>query len=95
MNEQLLMLISKQLEEISIMLVKQQQNGESRGKTGRPSKKHIVMRYRKAHPVGKKMECARLMGISIKTVSKYWESWVEQTEKTTNTKHNTHDTTQE
>lgn len=70
MNEQLLMLISKQLEEISAMLIKQQVKG---GKMGRPSKEHIVVRYRKNYPEGRKTDCARITGISIKTVSKYWD----------------------
>ena len=48
MNEQLLVLISKQLEEINAMLTKQEQRqGQSQGKMGRPSKEHIVVRYRK------------------------------------------------
>jgi len=70
MSEQLLMLISKQLEEINAILTKQQLKT---GKLGRPDKKQIVMRYRENYPTGKKMECARVLGISIKTVSKYWD----------------------
>jgi hypothetical protein len=70
MSEQMLMLISKQLEEISALLNKQQLKT---GKIGRPSKKHIVMRYRENYPTGRKMECAKMLGISIKTVSKYWD----------------------
>jgi len=78
MNEQLLVLISKQLEEINAMLTKQEQRqGQSQGKMGRPSKEHIVVRYRKSHPNGKKMECAKLTGISIKTVSKYWDVYTD------------------
>jgi len=94
MNEQLLLLISKQLEEINAMLLKQQRIGKVQGKTGRPSKKYIVMRYRKAHPNGKKMECARVMGISIKTVSKYWDICMLQNEQIANTLCNANDNLQ-
>ena len=58
----------------------QRQQSESQGQMGRPSKEHIVKRYRKAYPQGKKMECARVMGINIKTVSKYWDLYEEKDE---------------
>jgi len=100
MNEQLLMLISKQLEEINAMLVRQERQKNAQGKMGRPTKEHIVTRYRKRYPTGKKMECARATGISIKTVSKYWNSYVDidlqelmtkQDERTRNTLNNKHE----
>ena len=77
MDEQILIWISKQLEEIHTMLVRQQQGEETGGKMGRPNKRHLVMQYRRCYPKGKKMECVKLMGISIKTVSKYWDSYAD------------------
>jgi len=73
MQEKLLMQICHQIEEISTMVVKRQKQQKSTGKKGRPSKEHIVKQYRKKYPKGRKMECAKKTGLSIKTVSKYWE----------------------
>jgi len=77
MEEQMLVMISKQLEELTTLL--KQQEGRSQGKTGRPTKEHIVIRYRTNYPYARKMECVRATGLSIKTVSKYWEivpTWI-------------------
>ena len=71
MVEQMLVMISKQLEELTLLI--KQQEGGSKGKIGRPDKKHIVLRYRTSYPQAKKMECVRATGLSVKTVSKYWE----------------------
>ena len=79
MHEQMLMLISKQLEEITRMLTKQYK--EPWGQTGRPTKEHDVLRYRESYPTARKMECVRATGLSIKTVSKYWELYEESKEK--------------
>ena len=75
MEEQLLLLISRQLEEIHVMLTRQQEEGKIPKRLGRPTKEHIVFRYREKYPNGKKMECVKATGISIKTVSKYWDSY--------------------
>ena len=72
MQEELLMLISKQLEEIIGVIGTQRK--ERWGKVGRPTKEHIVKKYRKAHPDSWKMQCVRTTGLSIKTVSKYWDA---------------------
>ena len=79
MQEQMLMLISKQLEEITRMLEKQYQG--SWGQIGRPTKEHDVLRYRENYPTAGKMECVRATGLSIKTVSKYWGLYEESEEK--------------
>jgi len=71
MEEQMLIMISKQLEELTTLLGKQKKS--SQGKLGRPTKEHIVIRYRENYPKAKKMACARATGLSIKTVSKYWD----------------------
>jgi len=76
MQEQMLLLIAKQLEEIMKILGKQK-NKESVGKMGRPTKEHVVLRYRANYPVSKKMECKRATGLSIKTVSKYWDLYTD------------------
>ena len=76
MEEQILMRISQQLEALTMLL----EAGEKKpwGKMGRPTKEHIVIRYRMGYPQGKKMECVRATGLSIKTVSKYWNMAIEQ-----------------
>lgn len=71
MEEKMLMLISKQLERITAMIEKRQ--GNYGGKMGRPTKEHIVIQYRISYPEARKMQCARATGLSIKTVSKYWD----------------------
>ena len=74
MNEQIQMLlyITKQLEEI-INIIDKQENKRATGQMGRPTKEHIVLRYRENAPMARKMECMRATGLSIKTVSKYWD----------------------
>lgn len=84
MQEQMLTLISKQLEEITRMLAKQRE--EPWGQMGRPTKEHIVLRYRENYPTARKMECVRATGLSIKTVSKYWELYGACEEKVVLTK---------
>jgi len=83
MNEQLLLLISKQLEEINAILVRQEQRNtkkNAQGKMGRPTKEHIVLKYRGMYPNNRKMQCTRATGLSIKTVSKYWDLYEEKKE---------------
>lgn len=76
MEEQMLRMISKQLEELTTLLGKQE---KQRTKIiGRPTKEHVVARYRENYPEGKKSECVRATGMSIKTVSKYWEKVAEK-----------------
>ena len=75
MNEQLLILISRQLDELTEMLVKQQKVPQ--GKMGRPTKEHIVIRYRECYPEVGKRRCSRDTGLSIKTVSKYWDLYAQ------------------
>ena len=79
MQDEILLLIAKQTEEMVRLLGKRQQKPS--GKPGRPSKKHIVIQYRKKYPDARKMECVRATKLSIKTVSKYWDSYDEQDEK--------------
>ena len=79
MQEQMLTQISKQLETIIEMLAKQQK--EPWGKMGRPTKGHVVLRYRESCPTARKMECVRATGLSIKTVSKYWNLYQPYEEK--------------
>lgn len=77
MEEQMLVMISKQLEELTTLI--KQRESRPRSKTGRPTKEHVVIRYRESYPRAKKMECVRATGLSIKTVSKYWElvpNWI-------------------
>ena len=71
--EEQLKYISNQLEEINRNL-NMQNNKNKREQLGRPTKEHIVRRYRKNYPEGKKMQCSRTTGLSIKTVTKYWDS---------------------
>jgi len=80
MQEELLMLISKQLEEVIGMIGNQRK--ERWGKVGRPTKEHIVKKYRKTHPNSWKMQCVRATGLSIKTVSKYWDALEKKEEDT-------------
>ena len=70
MDEQLLLQISKQLEELTAMIAKQQK--QPWGKPGRPTKEQDVFRYRENFSESGKMQCVRATGLSIKTVSKYW-----------------------
>jgi hypothetical protein len=71
MDEQLLLQISKQLEELTVLLAKQQKRPW--GKPGRPTKEQEVLRYRENFSESGKMQCVRVTGMSIKTVSKYWD----------------------
>ena len=79
MQEQMLLFIAKQLEEIMKILEKQE-NKASVGKVGRPTKEHVVLRYRENSPTGTRTDCTRATGLSIKTVSKYWNLCLENTE---------------
>jgi hypothetical protein len=72
-QEEILQRISKQLEEIIHLLKVQKQEKTAWGKMGRPTKEHIVRNYRKKKPQKRKMQCVRDTGVSIKTVSKYWD----------------------
>jgi len=71
MQEQILRLISKQLEEVISLIGTHKK--EHWGKVGRPTKEHIVRKYRQKYPDSWKMQCVRTTGLSIKTVSKYWD----------------------
>ena len=71
MDEQVLLQILKQLEEITVLLTKQEK--QPWGKPGRPTKEQDVFRYRDKFVDGRKMQCVRATGMSIKTVSKYWD----------------------
>ena len=75
MEEKLLQKLSDQLDLIMEMLERNQPKKKRirTGKMGRPTKKHIVVRFRKNHPDEGKMECIKRTGLAIKTVSKYWE----------------------
>jgi hypothetical protein len=69
--------ISNQLNILTDVLLIYQNNASVKnrspaGKTGRPTKGHIVRIYRMKYPKGLKMQCVRETGLSIKTVSKYW-----------------------
>jgi len=77
MEEQMLANISKQLEELVGLLTKEM----AKAKVGRPDKKHIVFQYRDRYPKRSKTECMKTTELSMKTVSKYWDSWKEQGEK--------------
>ena len=70
-QEEILRDISKQLDEVMNMLAKQEPQASH--KIGRPTKEDIVMRYRRKYPDDSKTSCVRATGLSIKTVSKYWE----------------------
>jgi hypothetical protein len=74
MDEQILLQILKQLEEITILITKQErQEKQPWGKPGRPTKEREVFRYRDTFAHGTKMQCVRATDMSIKTVSKYWD----------------------
>ena len=77
MQEQMLLFITKQLEEIVRLLEKQENKGTA-GKIGRPTKEHVVLRYRENYPVARKTECTKATGLSIKTVSKYWDLYKQE-----------------
>ena len=47
-------------------------DGEWRNKDGRPDKAKVVEEWRKSHPDGKKIDCARETGLSRHTVVKWW-----------------------
>ena len=70
-QEELLREISEQLDEVMSMLAKQEPREVH--KIGRPTKEDIVMRYRRKYPNDSKTSCVRATGLSIKTVSKYWD----------------------
>ena len=74
MDEKMLQKLSEQLDMIMEMLERTQPRKERKRpvKMGRPSKKYIVVRFRKQYPDDAKMDCVRETGVSIKTVSKYW-----------------------
>ena len=80
MQEQMLLYIAKQLEEILKRLEKQESRKPG-GKIGRPDKEHIVLRYRKNYPNASKTDCMRATNLSIKTVSKYWDSCLQRGRK--------------
>ena len=75
MEEKLLQKLSEQLDTIMEMLERRQpkKNRTRSGKMGRPSKKHVVVRFRKRYPEAPKIECIKATGLAIKTVSKYWD----------------------
>jgi len=77
MDDDMLALILQQLDNLTNLLL-QGKNTNASGKIGRPTKGHIVLAYRQNHPHARKSQCCRETGLSIKTVSKYWE---EQGEK--------------
>ena len=77
MDEDLLKKVSRQLDVVMDMLAKKNQPGQP-VKRGRPTKEHIVVGYRKRNPDAHKMKCAREARLSIKTVSKYWNSHMEE-----------------
>lgn len=47
-------------------------DGEWRNKSGRPSKRDLVERWRSEHPYGRKCDAIRDLHIDRKTISKYW-----------------------
>jgi hypothetical protein len=71
MDEQIWMDISRQLDTLINMLTEEKRS-KKKMKTGRPSKEHIVVRFRNRYPDVTKTQCVRMTGLSIKTVSKYW-----------------------
>ena len=71
--EEQLKYISNLLEEINRNLSMHNNKNKKREQMGRPTKEHIVKRYRKTYPEGRKMQCSRTTGLSIKTVTKYWD----------------------
>ena len=79
MEEKMLLKLSEQLDAIMAMLEKEypRSKKKTKGKMGRPTKGHIVLRFRKHSPEDSKLECVRQTGLSIKTVSKYWNQEIE------------------
>ena len=75
MKDEMLQYISRQLTVAISMLEKQQR--EPTNKIGRPTKEHIVIGYRESYPEASRRGCARATGLSIKTVSKYWNLYNE------------------
>lgn len=71
MDRELLMYISRQLDAVISILGKRQRKPTRR--KGRPTKEHVVMGYRRHHPEASKKSCARVTGLSFKTISKYWD----------------------
>lgn len=47
-------------------------DGEWRKGNGRPTAEHIVRNWQNHNPDGRKVDCARATGLSVKTVSKWW-----------------------
>ena len=74
MEEQMLIYISKQLDELTSLLTTKEVAKE-KTRAGRPEKKHIVFRFRDKYPNSSKTQCVRMTELSIKTVSKYWDDW--------------------
>ena len=74
MEEKLLLKLSAQLDDIMMMLERNQKKDKRKYpvKIGRPSKEHIVVSHKRKYPSDSKMDCVRSTGLSIKTVSKYW-----------------------
>ena len=62
--------IQEELQDIKEELNKSTQCKERARKS--PTKQSQVKNWRNKHPQGSKSECARMTGISPKTVSKYW-----------------------
>jgi len=77
METQMLVNISKQLDELMDLLTKELVKEKEKTKAGRPTKEHIVFRYRDRYPKRSKTECIKATELSSKTVSKYWDSWKE------------------
>jgi len=76
MDDDMLALILQQLDNLTNLLLQGKNtntSGNASGKIGRPTKGHIVLAYRQNHPHARKSQCCRETGLSIKTVSKYWE----------------------
>lgn len=71
MKEEMLIYISRQLE-IAIDMLERQQK-EPTNRMGRPTKEDIVLRYRRSHPTASKRSCAKVTGLSEKTVRKHWD----------------------
>ena len=79
MDEQMLVNISKQLDTLITMLT--EEGHKKKAKIGRPKKEHIVLRFRERYPEFSKSQCVKITGLSIKTVSKYWNVY-EKNEET-------------
>ena len=72
MDDDMLVLILKKLDYLMTMLA-DEKNRKGPKKMGRPTKGHIVREYRKFCPNATKTQCVRATGVTIKTVSKYWQ----------------------